>query len=152
MTARICRLVGAALVWTVMAVVAAAAFAVCLPLLVVAALFRGVAEVGRVLFRRGEMSGVDDLDEVLRARIDGDDTAVLDCGCPPPLAVYGCPHCGWRSCSQHRGSAHLCERTPLFDWQHEWPTGRIKPTNLDDSAAEPNELLNEIYQYLESAQ
>lgn len=147
---------GAVLVWTVLAVAAAVLFAVGLPLLAVAALLRGVYELGRVLIRRGEMSGADDLDDMLRAQIDGDGEAysadLMACGCTYAGASVTCDACGWRTCMAHGGATHLCEPARLSDWQHEWPTNQIKPYRLDDSAAEPNELLNEIYAYLESAE
>lgn len=153
---RVGRFIGAVLVWTVFGAACLVALAVCLPLLAVAALLRGIYELGQALVRRGEMSGVDDLNDTLRARIDGDGEPraedLLSCGCAVGTTTCSCIHCGWTSCWDHRVATHLCERTPLFDWQHEWPTNRIKPAHLDDSAAEPNELLNEIYEYLESAQ
>lgn len=147
------RFFGAVLVWTVLAVAAAVIFAVGLPLLAVGALLRGVYELGRALIRRGEMSGPDDLDDVLRAQIDGD-VEPLACGCPrtPDGPTAHCVGCGWVTCVDHAGATHLCESARLHDWQHDWPTNRIKPYRLDDSAAEPNDLLNEIYAYLESAE
>lgn len=116
---------------------------------VVAGLVVFVIRHGRPLFGRGELADVPDgLDEVLRGQIDGD---VLGCGCPQTMPVTArCPSCGWRSCLAHAGATHLCEPVQLYDWQHDWPV--VNPTNLDNSAAMPNELLTEIYQYLESAQ
>lgn len=151
MTARVARLVGTALVWTVLGVAATVGLLVCLPVLLVAAVLRGLYEVGRALIRRGEMSGADDLDDSLRAEIDGNGE-VFACGCLNNGVIYSCITCGWKSCWDHKDATHLCERDPVRDWAHEWPTNRIKPADLDTSAAEPNQLLTEIYDYLESAQ
>ena len=118
---RVGYFIGAALVWTVMAVVAAVMFVIGLPLLVVAALLRGLYELGRVPIRRGEMSGADDLDDVLRARIDGDGEAysvdVMACGCTYAGVSVTCDACGWRTCMDHAAATHLCERDPIRSWQ-----------------------------------
>lgn len=112
---RALHVIGAVLVWTVRAVAAAAVFAVGWPVASVAAL-------GRVLIRRGEMSGADDLDDVLRARIDGDgeayDAGLLACGCPrDDRPTAGCTRCDWVTCYDHQFGPHLCERDPIRTWQ-----------------------------------
>jgi hypothetical protein len=86
-------------------------------------LLRAVASwlyaVAQVMGGRGE---VDDLDNVLRARIDGDGEAnaadLLSCGCAPGTSTCSCVHCGWTSCWDHRAATHLCERDPIRTWQN----------------------------------
>jgi hypothetical protein len=138
-------LAGVVLVWSVMLAASVVVLAVPLPLLLVC----------RALARRGEDDTTpDDLDDVLRARIDGDGgadaTNVLGCGCrrTGQRPVARCMDCGWVACVVHALGTHLCERVdPVDAWLNSTP--RLKPLNLDDSAAEPNELLTEIYEYLE---
>lgn len=77
---------------------------------------------GRPLFGRGETADVpDDLDDVLRARIDGDEAYAADqlpCGCPLTMPVTArCRRCGWRSCLAHAGATHWCEPEPGRQWQ-----------------------------------
>lgn len=126
MSARAGRLIGAALVWTVLGVAIVVGFVVCLPLFFVAGVLRGLYEVGKVLIRRGEMSAADDLDDVLRAEIDGDGEAyrpefldesnVLRCGCRPiESEVARCPRCDWVTCVGHAGAPHLCERDAVVE-------------------------------------
>jgi hypothetical protein len=119
---RVGRFIGVVLVWTVLAVAAAALFVVGLPLLAVAALLRGIYELGCAAVRRFKAAGPDDLDDVLRARIDGAGEAyaadLLSCGCPQTMPVTArCSSCGWKSCLAHAGAAHLCERDPTRSWQ-----------------------------------
>lgn len=109
----------AVVLWSVAAVVWTVVLAIGLPLLVVAGVCRGVYRIGRTLIGRGEMSGADDLTDLLRARIDGDDETCaadqLACGCPFAGASVNCAACGWRSCPVHAGAAHLCERDPVVE-------------------------------------
>jgi len=72
---------------------------------------------GRLLFGRGEVASTpDDLDDVLRGRIDGDDG--LPCGCPKTMPVTArCRRCGWKSCLAHAGATHWCEPEPGRQWQ-----------------------------------
>lgn len=118
---RVGRLFGAAFTWLVVGAACLVVLGVCLPLLAVAALLRGLYELGRVLIRHGEMSGADDLDDVLRAQIDGDDEAysvdVMACGCTYAGVSVTCDACGWRTCMDHAAATHLCERDPIRSWQ-----------------------------------
>lgn len=143
--------IGAALVWTVLAVAAAVLFVVGLPLLAVAAVLRTVYELGSPLFRRGEMSGADDLDDVLRARIDGDDDAdLLGCGClRDEQPETGCTRCDWVTCYDHQFGPHLCERDAAVEAFNINPRGDAVSLDqrLDVMGAA---LLGEIYEYLES--
>lgn len=114
------RLLGAAFTWLVVGAACLVALGVCLPLLAVAALLRGLYELGRVLIRRGEMSGADDLDDVLRAHIDGDEAYSVDvmaCGCTYAGVSVTCDACGWQTCMDHAAATHLCERDPIRSWQ-----------------------------------
>ena len=101
---------------------AAVLFVVGLPLLAVAALLRGIYELGCAVARRFKRAVPDDLNDTLRGRIDGDGEAyaedLLSCGCPFNGVTYGCLHCGWRSCFEHQGATHLCERDPIVGWQN----------------------------------
>lgn len=172
-------LAGKALVWSVVGTACAIGVLLCLPLLLVAAVARGLYELGRTLGLWGkEVDGSADggepdaLTPQLRDVIDGASPALrlldgrldadqqLDCGCLRlawPQAE--CPKCGYTTCVGHSPKEHYCEpadraETPPYDWSVDvdWPlANRLKPAHLDDSAAEPNELLTEIYQYLDGA-
>jgi hypothetical protein len=116
---RVGRFFGAVLVWTVVGAACLVALAVCLPLFLAAGVCLGVHRVVQTLVRRGEMSGADDLDDVLRAEIDGDGEAyatdLLSCGCARGTTTCSCIHCGWTSCWDHRVATHLCERDPVIE-------------------------------------
>jgi len=129
---RVVRLLGQALVWSVVLVAAAVALVLSLPVLVLAAVGRGLVELGRALTRRGEddtYAEPDLLDGQLRAEIDGGGEAdlgdllagrILPCGCEPTSGVTTrCPGCGWWSCLAHRGAPHLCDPSdPIRSWQN----------------------------------
>lgn len=109
---RVLRLVGAVLVWSVLGSACLVLLSVFLPLLVVAGLLRALYDGGRWLLDHVRVVDVpDDLDDVLRRRIDGGAADELGCACPVTTAtVVGCPRCDWRTCEQHQGGPHLCER------------------------------------------
>lgn len=178
MRPRVGRLLGLALGWTLTLAAVLVGCVLALPIIVLGWLCLVLARLFQLLTKRREVDGSADggepdaLTPELAEQIDGRASAAavrllgerldvdqqMDCGClrlADPQAV--CPKCGYTTCVGHSPLNHYCEpadaaSTPLYDWSLDvdWPVAnQLKPANLDNSAAVPNELLNEIYKHLE---
>lgn len=138
------KVLGAALFWVLVLVACVVLIAVCVPLLAVDGVVRAVWAFVGALGPRGEMSGTpDDLDDVLRARIDGDGEAGrLACGCVKQETsnIVGCLRCQWETCYQHKGATHLCEPDPIDRWQYAPDRDPMRVDRLFDALAAGAEL------------
>lgn len=137
------RVLAAVLFWTLFLAACVVLVGVCVPLLAIDGAVRGVRLLVGALTRRGEMSGTpDDLDDVLRARIDGDEAYAADlmaCGCTFAGASVSCT-CGWRTCPTHSSATHLCEPDPIDRWQYAPDRDPMRVDRLFDALAAGAEL------------